>query len=107
MKSKIKQYNIRQINLMEQKINDYLNNKISAINLSKDLYILIREIQELPEDFFYNFVKPLSWIEGSFVRSCDENRDYFTDEELSLIKEAVEKIKGLIVTYKKKYLSNS
>ena len=42
MKSKIKQYNIRQINLMEQKINDYLNNKISAINLSKDLYILIR-----------------------------------------------------------------
>ncbi len=105
MKNEIKEYNLRQIQLMKQKIKDYLDGKIYIIWLINDLFSLAYQIKDPPEEFISNFMMLWSDLEIPYACADDEGRDYFTEQEKQRINEALIGISSLIRSYKKEYLS--
>ncbi len=106
MKDEIKEYNLRQIQLMEQKIKNYLEDKIYIIWLINDLYSLAHQIKKPPEKFISSFMKLWSDLEIPYACAKDENRTNFTSQEKLRINEGLMGISDLITSYKKQYLSD-
>lgn len=104
-KNEIKQYNLRQINLIEKMIEDYLNHKISIILLIDNLHALIYLINEPPQYFVDTFIQYWSDLEIPYACAVADNKKSFTPEQINRINNGIKNIQKLISEYKKEFLS--
>jgi hypothetical protein len=101
-----KEHNARQIALMEQRIKEYTDKKITIDRLISDLEGLIYHIQEPPKDFVDEYISAWSNLELTYACALDESRDFFTTEDTNCINKALSDLQKLINIYKKEYLSD-
>lgn len=100
------EFNKRQINLMEKKIQYFQENKIYINTLINDLEALTGYIKSFDQVWFEK-INDLIWdLEVLYACRLDEDRDYFNVKERLLIQETIEKIQTLIEQYKEQYLSD-
>jgi hypothetical protein len=105
MESEIKEYNKRQINLIEEKIQDYLDDKIYIGWLIEDIEALICCLKETPRAWLKKLDDIVWEIEILYACALDENRNSFTAEESKKVYDLLIKMKNITKKYKIKYLA--
>ncbi|MFA6527384.1 MAG: hypothetical protein WCT20_03105 [Candidatus Babeliales bacterium] len=100
MNNEVKEYNLRQINLIEQKIASYKINQKSLRWLIDDLHALVKQIQEPQTDLIQKFISSWATLEVTYALAVDRPIFSFTDNEKVLINEAITELRNIISTYK-------
>ena len=95
---------MRQIRLMEQRIKEYKEYKISIGLLITDFEALVYRLQYTPKSIIDNFIDLWWELEIPYAVALNQERDVFTDDEVQRIRTALDGLERLIHHYKEHYL---
>ena len=90
------EFDVRQLNIMIQKINAFNNGYLELSNLINDLEALLN-ILTIQDQHWKDLFKGYWWdLEQVYAVAIDEERSYLDSEDQSIIKNAVENIKKMV-----------
>jgi hypothetical protein len=96
-----KAYNLRQIKLIESRIHEFKNKKISLDRLIFDLEALLNYIQNSNKEWFDEFQGLIGELDIIDATIAYENRKACTKEELTQLDNYLKEISILVNQYKK------
>lgn len=92
----INNYDERQLNLMLNKIDAFINNKLEIEHLLNDLEALLKVLETIDNSWRENFYREWLNIEEMYSYALSENRNVFYDDEQKIILDSITNMKKLI-----------
>lgn len=92
----ISEYNIRQINLIKERIIWYKNKKITIDQLVNDLESLLNCLENINEDWKNSFLLVWGELEDIYAFALYENKKQLDDKDIKAINESLVKIDSLL-----------
>ena len=98
------EYKQRQINIIEQKIKAFTENKIHINWLIHDLEALVKCIKDCPLKWLKDFGDQIWELEQVYAFALDDNKKEFSEGDISKINNILTQMNLLVATYQSKYL---
>jgi hypothetical protein len=92
----ISEYDVRQIDLMKERISQFNKGEIQVDKLINDLESLLNCLENISENWKDYFLAALGEIEIIYAFALYENRNSLTDEDMKVIDESLLKIESLM-----------
>ncbi len=95
----INEFDKRQLNIMLEKIDAFVNNQLEIEFLLNDLEALLKILETIDNDWRKKFYAEWLNIEEMYAYALSEERKFLNKDEQEVIYDSISKIKQLIFKY--------